>query len=65
LLTDFILQIDADNPQLAARLVSQMNGYRRFEQIRQGLMHAQLARIAGSQQVSSDLGEIVERALQF
>ncbi len=65
LLTDFILQIDADNPQLAARLVSQMNGYRRFEPIRQDLMHAQLERIAGSQHVSRDLGEIVERALQF
>ncbi len=65
LLTDFILSIDGDNPQLAARLVSQMNGYRRFEVVRQKLMREQLERIAGSAIVSRDLGEIVERALQF
>ncbi len=65
LLTDFVLQIDADNPQLAARLVSQMNGYRRFEEERQQLMRGQLERIAASEHVSRDLGEIVQRALQF
>ena len=65
LLTDFILRIDTDNPQLAARLVSQMNGYRRFEAVRQKLMREQLERIAGSEIVSRDLGEIVQRALQI
>ncbi len=65
MLTDFILQIDPDNPQLAARLVSQMNGYRRFDAGRQALMRAELERIAAHDGLSKDVGEIVERALRF
>ncbi|QDU99005.1 aminopeptidase N [Lignipirellula cremea] len=65
LLADYILQIDANNPQLASRLVSAFNTIRRFDKERQSLMQAQLERIQAKQGLSSDVLEIVERALKF
>jgi aminopeptidase N len=64
MLADFVLQIDPDNPQLAARLVSQLNGYRRFDQGRQAIMRSELERISSHAGLSKDVGEIVERALK-
>ena len=65
LLGDYVLRIDADNPQLAARLASQFNSYRRLEEVRQSLMREQLTRIAAHQGLSKDVYEIVDRALKF
>ena len=65
LLADFVLKIDPDNPQLASRLVSRLNDYRRFEPTRQALMRQQLERIAALGSLSKDVLEIVNRALNF
>ncbi len=65
LLADFVIKIDPNNPQLASRLVSRLNDYRRFEPNRQTLMRSQLERIAAVGSLSKDVREIVERALQF
>ena len=65
LLADYVLRIDSDNRQLAARLVSQFNSYRRFEEGRQTLIRQQLTRIAAHEGSSKDVYEIVERALKF
>ncbi|TWU05816.1 aminopeptidase N [Stieleria varia] len=65
LLTDHVLMIDRQNPQLASRLVSRLNDYRRLEPVRQGLMREQLERINASKSLSNDVREIVTRALEF
>ena len=65
LLADFVLKIDAGNPQLAARLVSQFNSLRRFDEGRQTHIRGQLQRIAAHDGLSKDVFEIVERALSF
>lgn len=65
LLADYVLRIDSDNPQLASRLVSQFNNYRRFDESRQLLMSRELTRIAKRDGLSKDVFEIVERALKF
>ena len=65
LLADHVLKIDADNPQLAARLVGSFNTYRRFDSGRQALMRTELSRIAEHAGLSKDTKEIVGRALEF
>jgi len=60
---DRVLAIDELNPQLAARLVSAFNQWRRFEPQRREAMRAELERIAAHPGLSKDTGEIVGRAL--
>ncbi|KIG17962.1 Membrane alanine aminopeptidase N [Enhygromyxa salina] len=63
LLADEVIAIDQLNPQVAARLVSAFNSWRRFDSERQALLREQLERIAASPTLSKDVGEIVGRAL--
>jgi len=62
-LADFVLALDGANPQLASRMVSVFNDWRRYDEARQDLMQAQLDRIASSPSLSKDVYEIVHRAL--
>jgi aminopeptidase N len=61
--TDQILELDAINPQVAARIVSAFNQWKRYEPRRSELMRAELERIASQPGISKDVAEIVERAL--
>ena len=61
---DQILALDALNPQVAARIVSSFNQWKRYEPGRSGLMKAELERIASRPGISKDVAEIVERALE-
>lgn len=65
LIADFVLKIDSDNPQLAARLVSTLNDYRQFDKTRQAAARTELERIHQRSDLSKDVREIVERALKF
>jgi aminopeptidase N len=65
LLAGYVLQIDARNPQLASRAVSEFNSWTRFDTSRQALMRTQLERIARHDGLSKDVSEIVQRALKF
>jgi aminopeptidase N len=58
-----VLALDELNPQLAARLVSAFNQWKRFEPVRRSAMQAELERIAAHAKLSRDTGEIVTRAL--
>jgi len=58
-----VLEVDALNPQLAARLVSAFNPWRRHQPVRREAMRAELERIQRHPGLSKDTGEIVERAL--
>ncbi len=62
-LADQILAINAFNPLTAARLVPPLGRWRRFDEKRQGLMKAQLERLAGTQGLSPDVTELVMKAL--
>ncbi len=62
-LADVVLELQDKNPQLASRLVSAFNPWRRFDSERQELMRAQLERIAAAD-LSKDVYEIVSRALE-
>jgi aminopeptidase N len=58
-----VLALDELNPQLAARMVSAFNLWRRFEPVRREAMRAELERIAARPGLSKDTAEIVQRAL--
>jgi aminopeptidase N len=62
-LADHVLALNDSNPQVASRMVSIFNDWRRYDTDRQNLMQAQLERIASSGSLSDDVYEIVNRAL--
>ena len=61
-LADMVIALDG-NPQLAARMASSFNDWRRFDPVRQQRMKVQLERIAACKPLSNDVYEIVTRAL--
>jgi aminopeptidase N len=62
-LGDYVLKLDPLNPQVAARLVSAFNLWRRYDENRQALMKEQLERIAKAPQISKDVYEVVAKSL--
>ena len=63
-IADRVLELDAINPQVAARIVGSFNQWKRYEPGRSILMKAELERIGSHSKVSKDVAEIVERALE-
>ncbi len=63
-LTDRVLELDGLNPQVAARMVSPLSRWRRYDSERQQLMQQQLQRIQSQDRLSSDVGEIVTKSLK-
>jgi len=63
LLAETVLALDGRNPQLAARLVSVFNQWRRYDARRQAQMGARLEQISERKGLSKDVYEIVGRAL--
>jgi len=61
---DRVLELDALNPQVAARMISPLSRWRRYGSDRQQLMRQQLERIQARNNLSSDVGEIVQKSLQ-
>ena len=55
--------IDRLNPQVAARLARALDRWRKFTPRRQVLMREALEQVAGAQGLSSDVAEIVGKAL--
>ena len=62
-LADMVLQVDAMNPQIAARLASAFTMWKRYDASRRALMKAQLERMLGTPALSKDLHEIVVKSL--
>ena len=58
------MQLDAINPQIAARLITPLTRWRKFDADRQRMMQAQLWRIGDRDGVSRDVSEIVVKALE-
>ena len=62
LLGDVVLQLDALNPQIAARLLAPLTKWRNYSSCRE-LMQAQLQRIADASTLSPDVNEVVTKSL--
>lgn len=63
LLADFVLRLDESNPQIAARLVTPLGNWRRFDSARQALMKAELERIVAREKLSHNTYELASKAL--
>ncbi len=60
LLADRLIQLDALNPQLAARIATAFNGWQRLEPTRREAAHAVIAALARQENLSRNLTEIVD-----
>lgn len=63
LLAEVVLKMDALNPQVAARLITPLLSFKRFDNIRQQQITTQLQRIAEHTPLSNDVFEKVSRSL--
>jgi aminopeptidase N len=62
-LADRVLQIDAFNPSVAARMLGAISRWRKFDTGRQALMQAQLERIVAHPGLSKDAYEVAAKSL--
>ncbi len=63
LVAEKVLELDALNPQVAARLLGAFKSWRQFDRKRRSLMSRQLERIAGAEGISRDVYEIASKTL--
>ena len=63
--TDYLMELDKVNPQVAARIVTPLTQWHNFSQAHQELMKAQLNRLLGVKDLSSDLFEKVSKSLAY
>ncbi|MEW5057784.1 MAG: aminopeptidase N [Cycloclasticus sp.] len=63
-IADNIIELDAINPQVAARLANSLSRWKKFDRARQQLMKQQLQRIRSHTPLSKDVLEIVTRSLE-
>ena len=61
---DRVIELDGLNPQIAARMASAFNRWKRYDDGRKKLMKAQLQRIAAVDGLSGDVSEIINNALR-
>ena len=59
-----VLELDALNPSIAARLVQTLSRWRRYDPGRQALMREQLERIVARDGLSNDVYEVASRSLE-
>ncbi|GAB3017110.1 aminopeptidase N [Bowmanella dokdonensis] len=63
-LTDYLLQTDPINPQVASRLITPMLAFGQLDESRQDLIRHQFLRLLDSPQLSRDLYEKVRKSLR-
>ncbi|MGQ7242479.1 aminopeptidase N [Salinicola sp. V024] len=62
LLADVVIELNRLNPEIAARIITPLTRWQRFDETRQALMKAELERIR-AEKLSPNVFEMVERAL--
>ncbi|GHE20436.1 aminopeptidase N [Halomonas urumqiensis] len=62
LLADVVIELNRLNPEIAARLITPLTRWARFDETRQDLMKAELERIR-AEELSPNVFEVVEKAL--
>jgi len=60
---DAVLSVDEKNPQVAARLVTQLTRWKRYTPSSAEVMRSQLQRISDAQSLSPDVYELVSKSL--
>ena len=60
---DRVIELDSLNPQIASRMVSAFNQWRRYDRGRQALMKIELERIAAVDGLSPDVFEIISKSI--
>jgi aminopeptidase N len=63
-LAEKVLEVDKINPQVAARLLGAFRSYRSLEPKRYAFAAAALSKVAGTNHISRDIGEIVNRMIE-
>lgn len=63
-LSHVVRQLDHLNPQVAARMVTPLTAWRRYDKTRQSLMREQLAWLSKDAKISMDLYELVTKSLE-
>lgn len=63
-LAHVVLQLDPLNPQIAARMVTPLAQWRRYDKERQKLMKQQLDKILQNKKLSNDVYELVNKSLR-
>ena len=61
LLADWLIRLDAVNPQTTARMCSAFQTWRRYDAGRQALVAEELRRIGSQPDLSRDTREMIER----
>ena len=64
-LADIVQQLDGLNPQIAARMVTPLISWKRYDKKRQQLMRKQLENIASTKKLSKDVYELVTKSLDI
>jgi len=62
-LGDYVIELNALNPQVASRLLEPLTHWRRFDELRQKQMVEQLERILASGKLSRDVYEVASKSL--
>jgi aminopeptidase N len=62
-LADIILRLDKLNPQIAARLMTPLTRWKKYDQLRQNKLKQELERIRQADKLSKDVREVVEKSL--
>ncbi|GAB4334862.1 MAG: aminopeptidase N [Desulfobulbaceae bacterium] len=63
-LGDFVLRLDPMNPQIAARLLTPLTTWKRYDANRRELMRTQLERIMATERLSADVAEVAGKSLK-
>jgi aminopeptidase N len=63
-LANYVIRLNAMNPQIAARLLTPLTTWKRYDTVRQSLMQRQLERILAMEKISGDVAEIVGKSLK-
>jgi aminopeptidase N len=63
-LADQVVALNLINPQIAARLLTPLTRWKKYNSARQALMRAQLERIAAEPRLSKDVFEVVTKSLR-
>jgi aminopeptidase N len=62
-LADQIIHLNKQNPQIAARLLTPLTKWKKYNPARQALMKAELERILAEPNLSKDVFEVVSKSL--
>jgi aminopeptidase N len=62
-LADQVIRLNGINPQIAARLLTALTSWRRYDERHQKPMHAALTRVAETPDISRDVFEVASKAL--